>query len=180
MNDWIATLRRRLAYIFLTGDPLVDAGSQDRTAEIKRIISILKDPRYDVKRYKRKDQPEYDYGELRAITTFLNIIIDSGWSETQFPDKGAEDEFNNEVDVLADRIKKVFTAIEDSGASHLKRTLAKEALETLHYRVVYSVRTKARPKKTFFGEYESQQKTQNILKFVKKKEVVILSDKSGS
>ncbi|BCS17579.1 uncharacterized protein APUU_10407S [Aspergillus puulaauensis] len=180
VNDWIATLRRRLAYIFLTGDPLVDAGSQDRTAEIKRIINILKDPRYDVKRYKRKDQPEYDYGALRAITTFLNIIIDSGWSETQFPDKGAEDEFNNEVDVLADRIKKVFTAIEDSGASHLKRTLAKEALETLHYRVVYSVRTKPRPKKTYFGEYESQQKTQNILKFVKKKEVVILSDKSGS
>ncbi|KAL4786020.1 hypothetical protein BJX76DRAFT_148052 [Aspergillus varians] len=180
VNDWIATLRRRIAYIYLTGDPLADAGSQDKKFEVNRITKILKDPRYDVRRHKRKGQPEYDYGELKAIATFLNVAIDCGWSETQFPDESAEDEFNSEVDVLADRVKKIFTAIEDSGASHLKRTLAKEALESLHYRIVYSVRTKPRPKKVLFGKYEPQQKTENILKYVKKKEVVILSDKPGS
>ncbi|KAL2830196.1 hypothetical protein BDW59DRAFT_22100 [Aspergillus cavernicola] len=179
-NDWIATLRRRLAFIFLTGDSSADVGSQDMKSEVTRIINILKDPRFDVKRHKKKGQPEYDYGELKAITTFLNIVIDSGWSETQFPDEIKEEDFNSEVDVLAERVKKIFTAIEDSGASHLKRTLAKEALESLHYRIVYSVRTKPPPKKTMFGQYKPEQKTQNTLKFVKKKKVVILSDKPPS
>ncbi|KAL4870477.1 hypothetical protein BDV12DRAFT_58633 [Aspergillus spectabilis] len=179
-NDWIATLRRRLAFIFLTRNPSADIGSQDKKSEVHRIINILKDPRFDVKRYKRKGQPEYDYGELRAIASFLNIIVESSWSETKFADENAEEEFNSEVDILAERVKKIFSAIEDAGASHLKRTLAKEALESLHYRIVYAVRTRPPAKKSFFGQHNSESKTQNLLKYIKKKEVVILSDKPGS
>ncbi|KAL2871566.1 uncharacterized protein BJX67DRAFT_377327 [Aspergillus lucknowensis] len=176
-NNWIADLRRRLALIFLTRDPSAHFGSQDRRFEVNRITNILKDPQFDVRRYKRKGQPEYNYGKLRAITTFLNIIIDSGWSEAKFPDEHAEEEFNSEIDMLADRVKKIFTAIEDSGASHLSRTLAKEALESLHYRIVYSVRSKPPPKKLLFGHHRPEQKTQNILKFAKQKQVAIRSDK---
>ncbi|KAL4924741.1 uncharacterized protein BDV17DRAFT_295108 [Aspergillus undulatus] len=182
VNDWIATFRRRLAYIFLTNDPSANAGSEDRKSEVNRITNLLKNPRYDVKRYKRKDQPDYDYGELRAVTTFLDTIIDSGWSETQFSDHDAEIEFNDSVDLLAERVKKIFTAIEDSGASHLKRTLAKEALESLHYRIVYTVRTKPRPKKSFFGYYEPEKKNRDIRKYAKKedKEIVIRCEKPES
>ncbi|KAI9368142.1 hypothetical protein BJX61DRAFT_240368 [Aspergillus egyptiacus] len=176
-NYWIATLRRRLAYIFLTSDPSADVGSQDKS-EVTRIINLLKDPRFDVKRYKKKGQPEYDYGELRAIATLLEIIIDSGWSEAKFPDESTEEEFNRAVDILADRVKKIFTAIEDSGASHLKRTLAKEALESLHYRILYSVRTRPPPKKVFFGQHASEKKNQNLLKYVQK--VAIRNEKPGS
>ncbi|KAL4948418.1 hypothetical protein BDW69DRAFT_203540 [Aspergillus filifer] len=180
VNDWIATLRRRLAYIFLTDDPLVDFSSEDRKSEVYRIINHLKSPRYNVKRYKRQDQPEYDYGELKALTTFLDIIIDSGWSEMKFPGRDAEDEFNNAIDLLAERVKKIFSAIEDSGASHLKRTLAKEALESLHYRIVYTARTKPRPKKSFFEQHEREEKNSKILNYFeskKNKQVVIRSDK---
>lgn len=60
------------------------------------------------------------------------------------------------MDALADRIRKIFTAIEDSGVSHLKRTLAKEGLEALHYRVLYSVRSKPPPKKPLFKELKSE------------------------
>ncbi|KAL4997061.1 hypothetical protein BDV10DRAFT_186574 [Aspergillus recurvatus] len=181
VNDWIAALRRRLAYIFLTDDPSADVGYQDRKTEVSRISSILKHPQYNVKRYK-KGQTEYDYGKLTAITTFLDIIIDSGWSETQFADGSAEDEFNHEIDSLADQVKRIFTAIQDSGASHMKRTLAKEALEALHYRIVYCVRTKPRPKKVLFGKYEpEQQRHPSILKYYKKeKKVAIISDKPNS
>ncbi|KAL6231826.1 hypothetical protein BDW75DRAFT_34294 [Aspergillus navahoensis] len=181
VNDWIAALRRRLAYIFLTDNPSADVGSQDRKAEVCRISSILKHPQYNVKRCK-KGQTEYDYGKLTAITTFLDIIIDSGWSETQFTDESAEDEFNHEIDALADQVKRIFTAIQDSGASHMKRTLAKEALEALHYRIVYCVRTKPRPKKVLFGKYEpEQQRHPSILKYYKKeKQVAIFSDKPNS
>ncbi|KAL4963931.1 uncharacterized protein BDV14DRAFT_201415 [Aspergillus stella-maris] len=183
VNDWIATLRRRLAYIFLTNDPLVDPSSEDRQSEVYRIIDHLKSQRYNVKRYKRKDQPEYDYGELRALTTFLDIIIDSGWSETKFPNRDAENEFNNAIDLLAERVKKIFSAIEDSGASHLSRTVAKEALDSLHYRIVYTARTKPRPKKSFFEPYEREEKNSKIVNYFeskKDKQVVIRSDKPES
>ncbi|RDW72646.1 uncharacterized protein DSM5745_07818 [Aspergillus mulundensis] len=180
-NDWIATLRRRLAYIFLTKDFSVSPGSQHRKAEVNRINNILKHPRFNVKRWKKKGAPQYDYAELISITTFLEIIIDSGWSETQFPDRRAEDEYNKEVDVLADRIKKIFSAIEDSGASHLMRTLAKGALESLHYRVLYSVRTKPREKNSLFGKYDPEEDNQTTINFPpaekKEKKVTILSNK---
>ncbi|QMW45000.1 hypothetical protein G4B11_008420 [Aspergillus flavus] len=151
-SSWIAMLRCRLAVAFLTSDPSSLAEEPDVMGYLRRIIDVLKDKRFDVKRYKMKGQPEYDYGELMAITTVLNIAIDSGWSGVDFSSKDAEREFNSEVDALADRIKRIFTSIEDSGASHLKRTLAKEALEALHYRIIYSVRTKPRPKRSIFGE----------------------------
>ncbi|KAB8253642.1 hypothetical protein BDV32DRAFT_155964 [Aspergillus pseudonomiae] len=151
-SSWIAMLRCRLAVAFLTKDPSPLTEEPDVMVYVKRIIDVLKDKRFDVKRYKSKGQPEYDYGELMATTNVLNIAIDSGWSGVDFSSKDAEREFNSEVDVLADRIKRIFTSIEDSGASHLKRTLAKEALEALHYRIIYSVRTKPRPKKSIFGE----------------------------
>ncbi|KAL5341510.1 hypothetical protein BJX70DRAFT_386772 [Aspergillus crustosus] len=179
LNDWIATLRRRLAYIFLKRNPSPDIGFQERKTEIHELINILKESRFDVKRYKRKGQPDYNYGELQAIAGFLNIIIDSAWSETKFFDASAEERFNSEVDTLAERVKKIFSAIEDSGANFLSRTLAKEALESLHYRIVYSVRTKPRPKKSFFSAHP-EPKTQNILNFAQKKKVVLLSDKPGS
>ncbi|KAL2842244.1 hypothetical protein BJY01DRAFT_5436 [Aspergillus pseudoustus] len=179
-NYWIATLRRRLALMFLTGDPSAALKPPNGKSEMERIINILRDPRFDVKRHKLKGQPEYDYGELRAITNFLNIIIDSGWSETKFPDKDTEEKFNHEVDLLADRVKKIFTAIEDSGASHLKRTLAKEALESLHYRIVYSVRSKPRPKKVLYGQYYPEMKSGNLLELINKKKVPIRSENPGS
>ncbi|KAL4890711.1 hypothetical protein BDV59DRAFT_204184 [Aspergillus ambiguus] len=156
-SSWIADLRARLALAFLTGDaePLNDTA--DTMTCMRRITEVLKDRRFNMKRYKGKAEADYDYGELAATTTLLNVVIDSGWSGLDFPSKDAERDFNTEVDTLADRIKKIFTSIEDSGASHLKRTLAKEGLEALHYRIVYSVRSKPRPKKSLFGPREERQ-----------------------
>ena len=155
-------LRCRLAVAFLTSDPSPLTEGPDVMVYLKRITNVLKGKRFDVKRYKTKNQPEYDYGELMAITTILNVAIDSGWSGVDFSSKDAEREFNSEVDVLADRIKRIFTSIEDSGASHLKRTLAKEALEALHYRIIYSVRTKPRPKRSIFGENGADRQNKKV------------------
>ena len=124
--------------------------------DIKRITHILRHPRFDVKRHKGKGRTEYDYGELSATIALLNIAIDTGWTGLGFPSKEAEKEFNADIDALADRIKKIFSAIEDSGVSHLKRTVAKERLEALHYRVLYSVRSKPPPKKPLFKEHKSE------------------------
>ena len=46
----------------------------------------------------------------------------------------------------------MFTAMADSGASHLKRAEAKEKFEALYYRLIYAVRTRPRPKMDIFGD----------------------------
>lgn len=157
----IATLRSRLALTFLTNDPSPLSSPPETISYLKQTTELLKDPRFNVKRFKAKGQAEFDYGELAAITALLNVVIDSGWSGLAFPDQVAERDFNAEVDALADRVKKIFTSIEDSGASHLKRTLAKEGLEALHYRIVYSVRSKPRPKKSLLGEHVREDRKLN-------------------
>ncbi|PLB49168.1 hypothetical protein P170DRAFT_177012 [Aspergillus steynii IBT 23096] len=163
--EHIAKWRSRLALSFLLNDATPLSQDADIMLDLRRIIDVLKDPRFNIKHHKGKSKQnqnqhqhphqshhhtEYDYGWLSAITYLLSVVLDSGWSGIEFPSKEAKQEFNAEVDTLAERIKKIFTAIEDSGASHLKRTLAKGALEALHYRVVYSVRTKPPPKRTLF------------------------------
>ncbi|OJK02022.1 hypothetical protein ASPACDRAFT_40844 [Aspergillus aculeatus ATCC 16872] len=155
--DWIALIRCRLAVSFLLDNPAPLCEPLNELISLTRISDILKRDIFDIKKYKGKDKPEYDYGELLAITSLLNIAVDSGRHQAEFADREAEKAFNTQVDVVADRLKKVFSLIEDSGASHLKRTLAKEALETLHYRIVYSVRTRPRPKKSIYGTIEARE-----------------------
>lgn len=148
----IALIRCRLAVAYLIHDPSPLTEPPETVLNVNRILHVLRNKRFEVKLYKGKGA-EYDYGELGAIVTLLNIAIDSGWTGSGFPSKDDEKAFNAEIDVLAERIKKIFTSIEDSGVSHLKRTLAKEGLEALHYRILYSIRSKPPPKKTLFKAY---------------------------
>jgi hypothetical protein len=143
--------RCRLATAFLLQDisPLTEL--PDVLLNVKRITHFLRDKRFDVKLFKRFGQGGYDYSELGAITSLLNIVIDLGRTTPTFSDKESERSFNADVDALADRIKKIFSSIEDTGASHLRRTEAKQSLEALHYRIVYSVRSKPPAKKSLFG-----------------------------
>jgi hypothetical protein len=132
---------------------------------LKRITLQLHDERFDVNRHKASKGPKFDFWELAALTSVLDAAIDSVAGRDGFPDKKTEAQFNQEVDVLADRIKAIFTSIQDSGASHLKRTEAKEGLQALHYRLIYGVRTKPRPKKAWFepsaaGDWDGLQRTQ--------------------
>lgn len=120
--------------------------------DIKRIsVYLLRDQRFHLKMFKGKG--DYDYGELIAITALLNVAIDSSVLDLRYKKTQTEKEYNAAIDKLAAQIKLIFSSIEDSGASHLKRMLAKEALEALHYRIVYSVRSKPQPKKTLFMSY---------------------------
>jgi len=99
--------------------------------------------------------PRFDFCELAALISILDVAIDSVTNRDGFTDRKAETQFNQDVDMLADRIKAIFTSIQDSGASHLKRTEAKEGLQALHYRLIYGVRTKPRPKKAWFESSEA-------------------------
>lgn len=123
----------------------------DALINVKRITHFLRDKRFDVKSYKHVGQGGYDYLELGAMTSLLNIVIDFGRTSPSFSDRESEIFFNADIDALSDRVKKIFSSIADTGASHLRRTEAKQGLEALHYRIVYSVRSKPPPKKQPFG-----------------------------
>lgn len=157
-NPLIAHFRGRLAMAFLFSDSSLLEKSNEEILGLKQVIRYLKETRLDTKLRKARTANDYDYDELKAITTLLNIAIDTGGIKVEFPNKEAEREFNADVDTLADNLKQIFSAIEDSGASHLKRTDAKQGLEALHWRILYSVRTKP-PSKSIFGQGSWEQRS---------------------
>ncbi len=123
--------------------------------DLKRITRLLmRDERFQVKR--QKGNTEYDYGDLIALALQLEVCINSALFDLEYQQADTEVEFNKAIDKLAVQIKRIFNSIEDTGASHLQRMLAKQALETLHYRMVYSVRSKAPPKRTLFKTFQSE------------------------
>ncbi|KAJ5263176.1 hypothetical protein N7478_010781, partial [Penicillium angulare] len=143
---WISMLRYRLAMAFLlrSRDPLTE--SVQDVLNLDRLSDFLiSDERLRVKSFNKKS--DYAYSELTAISMLLDIVLNNSLYDLKDREAITEAEFNAAIDKIAAQIKKIFSSIEDSGAAHLKRMLAKQALETVHYRVVYSVRTKPPPPK---------------------------------
>ncbi|KAJ5965035.1 uncharacterized protein N7479_004911 [Penicillium vulpinum] len=154
-SPWFALIRCRLAVAFLlpSPDPLTEP--LERLLDIKRItLLLLRDERFQVERF--KGIADYDWRELTSLTALLNVAIDSSALEVNFSSTQNEEDYNAAIDRLAAQIKKIFCSIQDSGASHVTRTVAKSELEALHYRIVYSVRSKPPPKTTIFESHVKQ------------------------
>ncbi len=96
-----------------------------------------------------------DYPELAAMIGILSIGIDRGDPPPHSSDKQKKGSFDEDVDLLATRIRHMFTSIIDTGASHIKRTEAKEKLEAFHSKLLYAVRTKPQRKTLIFGDSEA-------------------------
>ncbi|KAK5090760.1 hypothetical protein LTR05_000936 [Lithohypha guttulata] len=91
-----------------------------------------------------------DYRNLTCLTTLLDATIADGYPPSTFASRSDENDFNADVDSLSDTIHSLFVSIADTGASHMHRTKAKDALQALHCRLVYSVRTTTKPRKHVF------------------------------
>lgn len=92
-----------------------------------------------------------DYHELAALMSMLDVAIDNGISmDMDHTDPAGEQEFNADVDALAQRIKGLWSNINDSGASFISRIDAKEVMEGVRHRLMYAVRTKPKPKCSMF------------------------------
>ncbi|CAG8334558.1 unnamed protein product [Penicillium nalgiovense] len=151
-SPWFALIRCRLAVAFLLRSPSPLTESPEKLLDIKRItMLLLRDERFQVKRF--KGIADYDWRELTALTALLNVAIDSSALELNFSSTQTEKDYDAAIDRLAAQIKMIFCSIQDSGASHVTRTVAKSELEALHYRVVYSVRSKPPPKTTIFESH---------------------------
>lgn len=111
-----------------------------------------------------------DFGNLSASVSILNIGIACGHPPSSLFTNEDEVAFNKDVDSLASKVYSMFNDIVDTGASHMKRTEAKEVLEGLQRRLEYAVRTKPKPKKLIFGDSEVVKAGERIDRFLEKGE----------
>ncbi|KAJ5703286.1 hypothetical protein N7493_011675 [Penicillium malachiteum] len=142
-------LRYRLAMAFLLQKPGPLTEPVEEVLNLKRLtLFLMGDQRLKVKSYKKSG---HDYGQLIAVSMILDIVINRTIYDLDVYTE--EKDYNEAIDKIAAQIKGVFSAIPDAGASNLKRMLAKQALEAVYYRMVYSVRSKPPPtKKTFLSD----------------------------
>lgn len=158
-------MRYRLAVAFLLQDPGPLTEPPEKVLDLKRLtVFLTRDERFNMKLQKSKD--DYDYSDLFAACVLLDIVLNTGLYDLGYMQADTAKEFDAVIDQLAAQIKNIFSSIADTGASHLKRMLAKEALEALYYRVIYSVRSNPPPKKTLFQSYARENR--NIMTFFQK------------
>jgi len=154
-SPWISLLRYRLAVSFLLQDPAPLNESVEEVLNPERLTQIIRDPRFQIN-VDKGNEVDCDYGVVIALSQLLEVALNTSLYDIRYKQADTEKEFNAAIDQLAMQLKKNFSAMKESGASHLKRMLAKGALETLHYRLVYSVRSKPPPKKTPFKSFAKE------------------------
>ncbi|KLJ10413.1 hypothetical protein EMPG_14201 [Blastomyces silverae] len=160
-----ALFRCRLAWAWFYRDPSFLNRPKTQLFDLPALTNHLKhDPRFDTNMRSSGSNDRFNFWELHALTSILDIAIDSGTARPSFVnkdgevDRRSEHQFNAAVDDLADCIKAMFSAIRDSGASHLRRSETRERLQALYYRLEYGVRTRPRPARQWYMKKEGDKR----------------------
>lgn len=140
-------LRQRLALACFFQDSRYFSKKLEDLVDLSLVARRLESPQFNIRK-------ETDFGELAASIGILSIGIDCGDPPPSPATKEEDAAFNKDVDSLSSKISSMFSEIIDTGASHMKRTEAKEVLEGIQRRLEYSIRTKPKPKKLIFGDAE--------------------------
>jgi len=148
-----AELRSKLAVKFLLGSEAAESPTEQTsiTDPLANVLDYLNNsPYFTTIRSKSDLSSPASFSILNHLTTILDATIANGHPPQTFADRVDEQAFNTRIDTLADHIQALFVSIADSGASHMRRTEAKDTLQALHYRLLFSVRTRSRRKKHVF------------------------------
>lgn len=140
----LSLLRRRLSMVFFFDDETFLRKNDEDLVDMKLIARRLRKPLFKIRN-------DTDYPELAALITILSIGIESGDRPPE-SDKLEKVAFNADVDLLTRRIHEMFAHIVDTGASHMKRTEAKEVLEAFQSQLLYAIRTTPKAKKGLFDD----------------------------
>jgi hypothetical protein len=121
--------------------------------ELWQIIEQLHGTRFKIDR-------DTDYVELAATISILDIAIDNGLSASvDLTDVVAENNFNANVDALGARIRDICYSINDAGAAFISRIDAKEVMEGVRHRLIYTVRTRTKPKQGVFDDTKAERRS---------------------
>ncbi|KAF7541768.1 hypothetical protein G7Z17_g11868 [Cylindrodendrum hubeiense] len=153
-------LRRRLAVVFLFGDPALGRRHPDSIVTIPGIIHRLAENDFAV-------NPQTDFAELQAGIILVNIAVDDG-SFVKTDDSEVEKQFNADIDELAGRLRQIWKMINDTGMK-LARTEAKSVIDWVQQRLAHTVRTRRKARENYYdflGEKKdpSLPKQQNYMK----------------
>lgn len=164
--------RRRLALCFFFDNDSYCLKSTYKSLTLDKVIDRLGDRDFDA-------LPSTDYHELTALIRLLDVAVDDGRSATlDLKDLDVEETFNKDVDDLVLAIKDIMTSIGNPGAAFISRIEAKETLELVSQRIADLVRTKRKPKESWFNKnvtrdqdnWASEKK--GLSKFITKREAV--------
>jgi len=123
--------RRRLACTFLFEDASHLTRDKSTLVDLDRISTLLGESQFKISQ-------NTDYAELHSLIRIVDIAVDNGASSAipGEPDKA--------VDRLVELLRVMFTRIVDTNARDLARTVTKDAIERLQFRLTFAVRTKRR------------------------------------
>ena len=143
-NTRLHELRRRLSLAVFCKDYDLTKKPAEENFELWRLVQELGTARFKINK-------ETDYVQLAATMALLDIAIDNGHSAgLDLSDPQAEKEFNSDVDELAYQLKVIWSSINDVGALFISRIDAKEVMEGVRNRLMYTVRTRVKPKASIF------------------------------
>ncbi|KAG6088356.1 hypothetical protein E4U30_003174 [Claviceps sp. LM220 group G6] len=158
-------LRRRIAVSALFQNDALAKHDPEDIITLRSIIDLLDEEAFAIK-------PSTDFSELRANIILLDMAVDDG-SVIPFNDRAEENRFNDEVDELAGRLREIWRKTNDAGMK-LTRTEAKSVVELVQQRLLHSVRTRKKAKKSIFDYQKKEdpflpQQREYMQKFVQKK-----------
>ncbi|PHH63535.1 hypothetical protein CDD81_5722 [Ophiocordyceps australis] len=134
-------LRRRFAIAFLFKDATLASRIPEKTVTIGSIIRLLDGNEFVI-------NSQTNFTELKSSIKLLDMALDDGYSEN-FESQSDEVQFNKTIDELAAMLGDIWRNINDSGMK-LARTEAKSVVECVQQRLVNSVRTRRKLKKSIF------------------------------
>ncbi|PFH58198.1 hypothetical protein XA68_14038 [Ophiocordyceps unilateralis] len=139
-SERLHDLRRRLAIAFLFDESPLAPRTKD-SVTIQDFIDVLDSPGFNI-------TLQTDFAELKSRIVILDMAIDDGSAVVS---DGRQDDarFNQDVDRLAQKLGEIWRRINDSGMK-LARTETKSVVEWVQQRLLHSVRTRKRVKKSVF------------------------------
>ena len=168
-SEYTINIRITLANLFLLGvPPQVSSpfsASRPPQIDLPKLIALLNDSDdFATKRLRN----QLNYADLRARIMLLDIAISDGGRPESFPSPKFNrlQDFNHEVDSLAATVRKVWSHIADIGASHMKRTEAKEKLDCVYHRLLNVVRSEPPKRKHVFDQSRKTEKDVQRAKLV--------------
>jgi hypothetical protein len=87
-------------------------------------------------------------------TTKTNNSVKTDTAKSKVPPSEDENNLNSAIDEVVAELRSIAFNIRDSGATHMRRTECKTAIEKLSYRLEFAARTRPKRKKGIFGVAE--------------------------
>jgi hypothetical protein len=137
-------LRRRLAMCFYFDDVSYSRDHSHSIMDLNAFIRRLDDPAFNT-------NPQTDYRELTALILLLDIAVDDGRSmNLDLSHKAVQKKYDENIEELGATIKDIMRQIGNPGAAFISRIEAREVLELVSQRVSDTLRSKPKPKQTWF------------------------------